>query len=223
MPGYMLIANTAQRGITGSGVTTPAINTTGANLLVVGGQSAAPTDSFGNTWTATPAVGNSRLYYCVNPTVGAAHTFSNSTSLFPITVSAWSGARPAPLDQDRYSVTGAFTTITPPQPGALIIIGLLSNGTLGRISAPFITLDQIPAATGTHHGGQAYWAQGDVLPFVATWPATGTAVWANLAVFLPEPGVPARSAVLPIAMSGAVELGPPDSAGPGFRTLRVPN
>lgn len=70
----------------GGAAVTPAIDTTGATLLVVvtsvyaGNGSSNLTDSKGNTWVPmgriTGQSGEPELLYCWNPTVGTGHTFS---------------------------------------------------------------------------------------------------------------------------------------------------
>jgi hypothetical protein len=89
-------------------VTTPAISTLGANLLVawVATSNLIPTqfsDNCGancsNTWQALPvysngAQSNGRFFYAYNPNVGTGHTFTltGDENFYPsIAVSAWSG------------------------------------------------------------------------------------------------------------------------------------
>jgi YD repeat-containing protein len=85
-----LIASAAALGSSNS-VTTAAINTTGANFLVIAlsySTGATPTlsDNKGNTWTplTTSAVTGTvteRLYYASNAVVGSGHTFSNTAQV----------------------------------------------------------------------------------------------------------------------------------------------
>lgn len=67
-------------------ITTSAIDTTGANLIVIN-QTAflagigVISDSKGNTWTALTqrgATATQRAYYCLNPAVGSGHTFTST-------------------------------------------------------------------------------------------------------------------------------------------------
>lgn len=101
--------------------TTSAIDTTGANLIVlaVAGNNTALTvsDNKGNTWTALTnhAVGggnaiSSRFYYCFNPTVGSGHTFSNSLSYVATSAVAYSGADTSPFDQENGTATGSLVS-----------------------------------------------------------------------------------------------------------------
>ncbi len=83
-------------GVVGaSGGTIPSIDTTGANILIVGlsyYQSAGRnlTDNKGNTWiqlTQQENIGQgSVLYYCINPTVGTGHTFTTTSHYAGINV-----------------------------------------------------------------------------------------------------------------------------------------
>jgi hypothetical protein len=102
-------------------VTTPGINTSGADLivLIVGYNNGPPTsitDSKGNTWTpltAYPSSGNFtsiRAYYCAAPTVGAGHTFTaNLTGGFP-TIAALAFAGGSTFDQENGVNDGASIT-----------------------------------------------------------------------------------------------------------------
>ena len=120
-----VVASTGKAG-TQNGVTSNAIDTTGANLIVLavsyyGGLgntliAGEVSDSKGNTWTAltnrgSNNAGNVRLFYCSNPTVGSGHTFTASDSggggtypsLFAI---ALSGAKTSsPFDLENGSNT----------------------------------------------------------------------------------------------------------------------
>ncbi len=82
-----LLTSVSVASTNGNTITSGAITTTGANLIVVnvGSYSVNPAtfgDSKSNIWTAltlqsvTSGV-QTRLYYCVNPTVGSGHTFGS--------------------------------------------------------------------------------------------------------------------------------------------------
>lgn len=94
-----------------SGVTTGAIDTTGANFLIasvsVGTVSTgtAPTDSYDNEWVAlsdnpnTVLSGSMRLWYAKNATTGTGHTFSRAVNGASLSVAAFSGVDPTdPFD-----------------------------------------------------------------------------------------------------------------------------
>ena len=126
--------------------TTPAINTTGANLLIVLAGSidnfTAPTitDSKSNSWTAlsTYNAGESwptmTIFYSAGGTVGSGHTFTATASaLFPsIVAMAFSGADTgAPFDGEDSGTDSADSTesvqpgsITPNTDNALVVTGL---------------------------------------------------------------------------------------------------
>jgi len=120
---FTLIAHTGAQSADGTSATTPGINTTGAALITaaiasIHGQTAPMSDSNGNTWTAltprdNPSSPTLTIYYVVNPSVGAGHTFSanagGGSSRFPsITVTAWSGQAGSPFDVEN----GGFSSGT---------------------------------------------------------------------------------------------------------------
>lgn len=129
-----------------AGGTSPPIDTTGANLLVIlrfsyKSTDVAPSDSYGNGWSAPAEYGSPntngycRVYYKSSPMVGPGHTFTfidNVAYPWPtICVYALSGMK----------VTGAFDTIsghddrstglmTPSEPGELLL-SVFGRGTVG--------------------------------------------------------------------------------------------
>src|SRR5690349_3343729 len=104
------------------GSTTSAIDTTGADFIVVGvlySQAHHPTvsDSKSNTWTAVGSAHDSsqegvQLYFCHNPTVGSGHTFSAlaSSSFASPFVIAFSGSDASPLDQQTGNQSAIAST-----------------------------------------------------------------------------------------------------------------
>lgn len=145
-------------------VTTDAVDTTGKDLIVLSfnwyagassGFTGAPTvsDSAGNTWTALTerSVGSGdliykeRIYYCVNPTTSATHTFTASgvNGYWSAGYVAATGAHATPLDQQAGSGATTGTTlqpgsITPTANGCLLISGCdFSSGTTGAINSGF--------------------------------------------------------------------------------------
>ncbi len=145
-------------------VTSPGVDTTTAKLIVLGvshdyvGSDYTPTDSKSNTWTPLTARSNFtanrlRLWYCVNPTTDAAHTFSlTATGHKPsIAVQAFSVAAGG-FDAE----TGAAST----QPGSItpaenweVLITCGSNGATGGGSSQSITSPFTQSANllgGTH-------------------------------------------------------------------------
>lgn len=130
-------------------VTTPGIDTSGANLIVIAiaVQKLAgndPSDSNHNTWTGLTAVSSSsaqkiRFYYCLNPVVGSSHTFSFSeTNTFPtIAVVAFSGA--TAFGQESGTTATQPGSITPAEDNeALVTFGSHSDsGTAPTVNSPF--------------------------------------------------------------------------------------
>lgn len=198
-------------GVTGaSSGTSTAINTTGANLivvcltgyLVVG---APPTDSESNTWTAavnaqTLNSVDSEIWYCYSPTTSASHTFSlpvGSTAYMTMSVSAWSGAQAAPLDQtasavDNLSVTsGSAGSITPSANGALIIGSICPQNSsfAPTINDSFSIIESSAIVGGvSYSGASAYLVQGSAAAINPTWSFSSSPYGACIASFLPTSG-----------------------------------
>jgi len=163
---FALIAHAAANGIS-TGATTVAINTTGANLLVVAISRYAPSpapalsDSKGNTWTALterasagPAV---RQYYCVGATVGTGHTFTvaGGESYSGIAVAAYSGAHATPFNVEAGgngtgTVASAGSGVTPSNAGSLIVAAMTFDPTgtiaVSAISGGFTIDDNMPGS-----------------------------------------------------------------------------
>lgn len=159
-----LVASAAAGG-DGSTSTTAGINTTGADLIMVcvGGlvpASGTLTDSKGNTWQALTVFGSvnnkSRWYYAINPTVGAAHTFTftNSSAFCSLAVLAFSGAdTTAPFDQENGA---SASSVTSHQPGSVtptvndeVLVATLSFDASNTISvnSSFTISDQVDLGT----------------------------------------------------------------------------
>lgn len=132
---------------TGNNVTTPGVDTSGANLIVLAhcedGSTDNPFDSNGNTWQhlTTYATGpRIRIHYCFDPVVGAAHTFSvNTSGRSPsIAMAAFSGA--ASFDQESGTPASQQPgSITPAEDNELLITAA-SDGSVGTgrtVDAPF--------------------------------------------------------------------------------------
>jgi hypothetical protein len=156
--GVTPLVNVVAGSANNNNVTTGAINTTGAGLLVVAmSNSTAGTstlsDSKGNTWNALTAKSHAgtckeQFYYATNPPiVGTGHTFSaTGTGTSPaLSVSAWAGIATPVLDQQNGAIQGssgptlATGTITPTVANELW---------LSAFCSPDIT-SSFTAATGT--------------------------------------------------------------------------
>lgn len=151
----MALSHVASTGAQGAGpvasITTPAIDTTGADLLVVTytrffdvGPAATPiTDSKGNTWVASTAelgdpggLGFVRQFHAANPIVGTGHTFTFTLAAagFPsVAASAFSGVvLSSPLDKTA-SGTDTTTPHNSPNTAALaqpdeVVVGSFADG-----------------------------------------------------------------------------------------------
>lgn len=174
-----------------SGGTTPAIVTTGANLIVLSIATSVgrtPTsfisDSKSNTYTLSTnsAAGsnqNSWLYYCLNPTVGSGHTFtySESTALENMCVAAFSGVKAsAATDQINHN-QGTGTTLAPgsitPSAASSLIVTSLATALVGSsvsIDTGFTVTDYSPLIASNAYGaGLAYLVQGAAAAINPTW------------------------------------------------------
>lgn len=181
-------------------VTDP-IDTTGANLIVVGISTlfaaTGMSDSKGNTWTQlTPQAGGSAWvtqFYCANPTVGSGHTFTSPDPLSVIGVVAVSGANASPFDQESGSATGSATSIqpgslTPGTNGSLICTAVNDGFTTGlSLDSGFTYLTGLYTRSGNYGGGFGYLIQNPAAPINPTWAWTSGASGAatSMAVFKP--------------------------------------
>lgn len=182
---YSLINHVIAGGSANS-VTSGAIDTSGATLIVISTVSynivseisaSDVTDSKSNTWTPlTGYVGTlvrNRLFYCVNPTVGSGHTFTatKNTGYPSIVVTAWSGNSATPGDQDAGG--GDFTPgpITPSEDNCLIISAMgASNAAAASINSGMTISDDIQYNPGQYFGtAMAYKIQTTAASIGPTW------------------------------------------------------
>lgn len=160
------IAKTSAAGNSG-GATTPAVNTTGANLLILAtsqyDSGAIVSDSKNNTWVALTAKGfvafaRAQFWYCKNPVVGAGHTFSalGAASYCSLAVSAYSGARILePFDVENGDDNGAHQPgiVTPGYDNSLIVTVAGNQSLLtSTIEAGFTVQQQVAYANGNNYG-----------------------------------------------------------------------
>ena len=161
--------------------TSGAIDTTGANLLVLSisedsASSATISDSKSNTWTAlatsTSTNVKSTIYYVASPTVGSGHTFT-STGLVQASLaiaSAWSGANSTPFDQENGQVSNVGGTslqtgsVTPSENDELLIAMVGCNaeplGGTFSVDLSFTIVQENIFVAGTNYAGaQAYQIQ----------------------------------------------------------------
>lgn len=169
-----LLSHTYKQGNSGGSGTSPAIDTTGASLLVAyvadftGSAAATFADSQGNTWTALtarPLTGNmrSQMYYCASPTTSASHTFSatGTNSFAAIAIAAYSGTATSPYDQETGATTLTGTSlatgsVTPSENNELVIYGCGYASSALSVSVGTM-LDTAAIIGGTSYGiGLAY-------------------------------------------------------------------
>lgn len=143
--GIAFISSASAVSANGNNVTTSAINTTGANLIVISesylNTPILPTDSFGNVYTALTPDFQNILYYCFAPIVGSGHTFTvSNASTFPgISALAFSGAAASPFDKQNGANLGSATTIqpgsvTPSLNNEVIVTGLSKSSASGAMT-----------------------------------------------------------------------------------------
>lgn len=204
------ISGTSAGSTTGANVTTSAIDTTNANLIVISLAYYSNgviniSDNKGNTYTArtvySGTIPKHVLYYCLNPTVGSGHTFTvtSSSSLPTISVMAFSGIKATGAYHSENGFGGSSTisqqtgSVTPPEDNCLIITGVnaYGNTSASTINSGFSD----PATTGTytltdagHHFGGAisYLIQNNAATVNPTWTYGGVATTSaamSIAVF----------------------------------------
>lgn len=201
-----LVAHTAAGSSGAFTVTTPAINTTGANLIVVyiahDGSTGGPSDSAGNTFTCLtnyhPSFPNlAMLCYVLNPVTSASHTFSYSSggSAPSLAVEAFSGV--ASFGTQNGNAVGSGTTIqtgsvTPSVASSLVISGLATNAVVSvSIDSSFTITDTVTFLAGNHYAiSMAYLITGSAVN--PTW-TISSSNWmgASIATFAPTGGVSA--------------------------------
>lgn len=148
---FALVANTGAASANASDVTTsPGIDTTGANLIVIEAAwfstLTSVTDNKGNTYTAlnSGATGGARkgqLFYCVNPTVGSGHTFTLTAGFPSICVAAFSGSAASPVDGDVANPNQNPGSVTPSEDNELLVSALCHSDGTGNAFSGFTVTD----------------------------------------------------------------------------------
>lgn len=205
--GFALVTKTSVwTGATGSATGSP-VDTTGANLIVIctghftgSGGTAVVSDSKGNTWTelgrtSSPTSLQSVMFYCLNPTVGAGHTFTIGSDVGIYTrgqIYAFSGAISSGVsDQQNGAANASTSTLQPgsvtPSVGRELIItttftGVNAVGT--TIDSGFSTPDSFFDAGTGFTMSSAFLIQVNAAAVNPTWtyPASGAAS-ARIATF----------------------------------------
>lgn len=219
---FALLGNTGISGGSGGG-SSGSVDTTGADLIIIHVSqytvpaTITPSDSKGNTWTgltvqAGGTENKSRLWYCINPTVGTGHTFTaTGSNTFSCAQVAWfSGAAAAGFDQQNGAVAvGTATTlqtgsVTPSQNDELVVTGLSADrGNTLSINASFTITNQYPYSAGSREAGAlAYLIQTTAGAVNPTWTTDVSApdMAATIATFKAAGG--GGSAFIPIIGRG---------------------
>jgi hypothetical protein len=216
------------KGTASDGGTTDAIDTTGADLIVVSvsyyaGFGGTPTvsDSKGNTWAGlTASTGNTaaRLFYCTPAAVGSGHTFTvGGGGTFPaIAVQAFAGAHataPYTTQESRNSSASATSvqpgSLTPSEDGCVLVTAVSTDagGSGWSVNESFAGPQVADYAFGASMGGgSAYKIQTTAAAQNPAWAWTG--------------GSTPCSAVM--AVFKAAAGGAPPKAPPPRRTTGIP-
>jgi len=187
-----LLTHTAAASTDGNDITTSAINSSGANLLIGAiawytlGGSPAMQDSKSNTWTPLtqyfhPTLNFSiRIFYAKNPgSVGTGHTFSSidSGTYSSIAVATFSGAdTTAPFDvQNGNSSTSSLTSqpgsVTPGSANELLITAAARDNATDAISidSGFAITDQLLKTSFNYGIALAYLIETTIAAQNPTW------------------------------------------------------
>jgi len=175
---------------TGNNVTTGAIDTTGADLIVLlvvtydGWGTQLATDSKSNVYTQRTSYQSTDMIIQVQekyaPTVGSGHTFTvTTTSGFPSIIAiAFSGAKSSPFDQINGAVVVSDVqrstgSVTPTEDNELLVAGLaITPGTITNltIDSGFTKDVEIAHVSGQHFGlNLAYLIQGSAAAVNPLW------------------------------------------------------
>jgi len=162
--GPIALVNSTSVKLTGP---TTAMDTTGANLLVIScsGYTATPTvsDSESNTWIPLDISGgssNHQMHYCLNPTTSSTHTFSNDGLKFvSMSVLAFSGVldfeSQASTSSDIVGPTVQPGIMTPSTDGCLVIAGTQGDGGVYVAVDSGFTLETVEAYVAGSSSGNA--------------------------------------------------------------------
>lgn len=197
---FALVAHVSAGSSGGTDITTGAIDTTGANLIVVHfaffdnpAGTITLSDSKGNTWntrTEQASSGNmrSRLHDVLSPTVGSGHTFTATNTVgankfCSINVLAFSGATTGYDVENGASATSASTintgSLTASENSMVFVTGVCFNENSGgavSIDSSFTLQDTLASSAGNHLGGSiAYLIQTSAGTVNPQWNVANTA------------------------------------------------
>lgn len=181
-----LVAHVSANSTGSTTVTSSAIDTTGATLLVANvsyfnlAQTAQLTDSYKNTWVPLPdqfqTDTSGRLFYSSNPTVGSGHTFTLTNGAFSaVCVAAFSGVTQlAPLDVSAgahgSSTSASGGSVTPNNANSLVISGCTVRNTanISSVGGGFTVTDNVSNGS-VIDSALAYLIQTSIVAANPTW------------------------------------------------------
>jgi hypothetical protein len=191
--GYALISGTSKSTGGFGPLTTDAISTVGADLIVVHAShltlavTSVSDNQGGNTYTqligSSKQVGtvSSSYWYLQAPATSATHTFSvdePTTAVLNIDVLAFSGSRSTPQQHENGAASGSAATlatgsITPGEDNCLVVAGLVHNdpsSPLASVDGGFTIGTKVDAVAATSFGSQlAYLIQTTATAANPTW------------------------------------------------------
>jgi len=178
---------------TDSTVTSGAVDTTGATLIVVGlaldsGGTISLSDSKGNSWTAlgstTQGATKCILYYSVPTSTGSAHTFTNggAFNFCTIFVNVFSGGKLTNVFDQQNGAGATATTVatgsvTPTENNEVVVTALALSGAAlpTSIDGGFTKTDSQEFGGGNNYGGSiAYLIQTTATAANPTWTRTNS-------------------------------------------------
>lgn len=187
---FSLLVHSSAGGTTGG--TTGAIDTTGADLIVLtvswytAGSAITVSDSKSNTWTPrttrTSDFINTAIMYFRGGSVGSGHTFTVSsvgTSFSAIVVAAFSGSASVPYDVENGAGNGGSPgtslqtgNVTPSEDNELVITGMGLNASMAStaINGAFVIPEAMAYNSGVNFGAAlAYLIQTTATAANPTW------------------------------------------------------
>lgn len=190
---FSLIAHTKGASPNTNSVTSPGIDTTGANLLIAvigelstAGSPCVMSDSKSNTWhsltTKATTLSRCTIFWSTPSSVGASHTFTATGSgNFPsICVQAWSGAlTPSPFDVENGAVNSSTSSlatgsVTPSQDNELVVAAFGATESYSSITLSFTLSDSQAYSGGVNlASGAAYLVETTATAKNPTWSFTG--------------------------------------------------
>lgn len=192
--GWTLVAHATAVAGSSSGATTPALRTTGANVLVgslswyAGGNAETWTDSLSNSWTEAVTNGTTGQVVCgiqnnfTAANVGTSHTFTagGAGSFSAPQVEAWFNATTSSADQTAVGTSATASvqlgSLTPSVSGTLVVLGVsLASQAVSGIDSGFTISDSLPAVGSQQVGMAMAWLiQGAAAALTPTATLTGT-------------------------------------------------